>query len=136
MPLIDVFQDAGDGIVTSIDKNKRIYRVGEADNYVDYLETQENESRSWVGLTKRCALDQVALSPQPAGAFESYSWSAQEDVRAVGSYTVTRNYTKTKTEVYTSTPVPALNKPTISSGRPSVETMLILKTLELKLLAQ
>lgn len=116
MSLINIFQDAGDGIVTSQRKNIRIYRVGEENDYVDYLETEEFESRVWVGLTKQCALNHILLAPQPSGSFESYSWSAEEDSRVIESYKVRRDFSKKITEVYAQTAAPPSTAPSISTG--------------------
>lgn len=111
MSLINIFEDAGEGIVTSKSTGKRIYRVGDESLSVDYLETSENESRSWVGISQQCAINQVAAAPQPTGSFESYTWSTQEDSRVIGSYIVNREYSKTSRVLYSPGSSPQLAAP-------------------------
>lgn len=98
MALISDFATAGAGIVTSYGVTTREYRVdGPGQFYELYKEENFTETRIWVALTEACAKGEVDDNDQPAGDNEYYSYSASEDRRHVGSYTLTREYGKTVT---------------------------------------
>lgn len=120
MALINDWVDAGEGIIVSKNNGNRKYRVGDANDYIDYLEVEISETRVWVGLTYACAAAKVDENEQPNGIDEVYSWTLDEDSRIIGSYQVQREYQKSFTAQIGTTPVPTLDGPTISHGQTSI----------------
>lgn len=120
MALINDWVDAGEGIIVSKNNGNRKYRVGDVNDYIDYLEVEVSETRVWVGLTYACAVAKVDENEQPNGIDEVYSWTLDEDSRIIGSYQVQREYQKSFTAQIGTTPVPTLDGPTISHGQTSI----------------
>ena len=93
----------GDGILTSVDVNIRVWRVYGYANVVKYTESIKTEVREWVALTKTIAQTTAEAASQAgldAGVVASYA--ASEDSRTIASYklvkTITYAATVTKTD--------------------------------------
>ena len=93
----------GDGILTSVDVNIRVWRVFGFGSIYKYTESIKTEVREWVALTKTIAQTTAEAATQSgleAGATASYS--ATEDNRTVASYKLVKTIeyaaTVTKTE--------------------------------------
>jgi hypothetical protein len=117
MALIESFDLAGQGIVTSFNKSNRNYRVGEANDFIDYRETITTEAREWVGLTYNAALTQVERNVQPGDKTATFTWSFREDNRIVGSYVVERLFESKATTTTGSTDIPNMVIPLMTAGR-------------------
>ena len=77
----------GDGILTSVDVNIRVWRVYGVSKIYVYTESIKTEVREWVALTKTIAQATAETADQSgldAGATASYV--ASEDSRTIASY--------------------------------------------------
>ena len=84
----------GDGNMVDSDVQTREYvALNAAGKLTDYTEDTETETREWVALTQAAAEAAVAANAQPVGG-GTYTWSAAESVREVGSYKVRRLFRK------------------------------------------
>lgn len=128
MPLINNFELAGPGVVTSFNRGNRAYRVGTANDFIDYFETTDTETVEWVGLTYNAAINQVLKNTQPGDRKATHSWSFREDNRVIGSYIVQRDYEKKVLSVVATTPTDLL-VPTFSpAGRTTTDIGFYLDT--------
>lgn len=128
MPLIENFELAGTGLVTSFNRSNRAYRVGTANDFIDYFETIDTETVEWVGLTYNAAVVQVSKNIQPGDRTATYSWSFREDNRVIGSYIVQRDYEKKVLTVVATTPT-SMTAPTLSpAGRSPTDINFYLDT--------
>ena len=120
MPLISNFNDAGDGSVVSQSRDVRRYRVGTADDFIDYVETTTQEVREWVGLTYEAAKSQVDAAPQPAQNDSSFSYMMDEDNRIIGSYKLQRSFEQKVTTTAATAPPPTIGGITWSTANATV----------------
>ena len=77
----------GDGILTSVDVNIRVWRVFSVSKIYKYTESIKNEVREWVALTKTIAQTTAETASQDGLATgASASYVASEDNRTIASY--------------------------------------------------
>jgi len=84
----------GDGILTSVDVNIRVWRVYGYVQVAVYKESIKTEVREWVALTKTIAQTTAETASQAGlaeGAVASYV--AREDQRTIASYTLIKTIT-------------------------------------------
>ena len=84
----------GDGILTSVDVNIRVWRVYGYAQVAVYKESIKTEVREWVALTKTIAQTTAETASQAGlaeGAVASYV--AREDQRTIASYTLIKTIT-------------------------------------------
>jgi hypothetical protein len=122
MALINDFSLAGEGIITSLNKSNRSYRVGEQGAFSEYKEAITTESREWVGLTYSAALSKVERNEQPGDPNATNTWTFREDNRIVGSYIVERVYERKAVISSTGEEVPRMVQPGLTiPGRSPVD---------------
>ena len=77
----------GDGILTTVDVNIRVWRVYGVSKIYVYTESIKTEVREWVALTKTIAQATAeAASQAELGEDDTASYVASEDNRTVASY--------------------------------------------------
>lgn len=109
MPLVTSWAGREPATITDKSIEQRTYRVGSADDFIDYKEIVEREIRQWKGFTENAASAKIDENEQPTGGTnQTYSWSMNEDSRVVGSYTIERQFEKKTTSVIGTTPVPVI----------------------------
>ena len=92
----------GDGILTSVDVNIRVWRVFDFTKIYKYTESIKTEVREWVALTKTIAQTTAETASQAgldSGATASYV--ASEDNRTIASYKLVKTITYAATVTLT-----------------------------------
>jgi len=88
----------GDGILTSVDVDIRVWRVYGGTQVAVYTESIKTEVREWVALAKTIAQTTAETASQAElGEGDVASYVAREDQRTIASYTLV------KTIVYAAT---------------------------------
>jgi hypothetical protein len=108
MPLITSWANRDAEILDDRSVEQRTYRVGSADDFIDYKEVVEKNVNRWVGFTEAAASAHIDTNEQPADISVTNSWAMNEDQRVVGSYTITRTQEKKTTSVVGTTPPPVI----------------------------
>lgn len=108
MALVNNFENAGPGIVTSYNVDSRNYRVGDDIAFIDYREEIITEEREWVGLTYDAAIAVVQQNAQPGDNKATHSWSMSESNRVVKSYAVRRVYERKESKTIAESEVPLM----------------------------
>lgn len=108
MALITKWEDRDEGIITDGAKSRRIYRVGDAGDFIDWLETVTTLRTEYRGFTEAAAAAVVEDNAQPTDPEDESvnAWSMREENRTVGSYTVIVDNELKEVEQYDASPVP------------------------------
>jgi hypothetical protein len=108
MALITKWEDRGEGIITDGAKSRRIYRVGDAGDFIDWQETVTTLRTEYRGFTEAAAVAVVEANEQPTDPEDESinAWSMREDNRTVGSYTVIVDNELKEVEQYDASPIP------------------------------
>jgi hypothetical protein len=114
MPLVTSWANRGDAILEDRSVEQRTYRVGAADDFIDYKEVVEKNVNKWVGFDEAAASAHIDTNQQPSDVTIANSWAMNEDQRVVGSYTITRSQEKKTVSVVGSTPTPTIGAVTFS----------------------
>ena len=92
----------GDGILTSVDVDIRVWRVYYYSKIAKYTEAIKTEVREWVALTKTIAQTTAeAASQAGSGVGAVASYVAKEDQRTIASYTLIKTITSAATVTQT-----------------------------------
>jgi len=114
MPLITSWANRDAEILDDRSVEQRTYRVGQADDFIDYKEVVEKNVNRWLGFDEAAASAHIDTNQQPADVTIANSWTMNEDQRVVGSYTITRSQEKKTVSVIGSTPPPTIGSVTFS----------------------
>lgn len=94
----------GDQLVTSHKTETRVFLTAvrgitsDSELIMRNTETIETKSEVWYTLTYAAAEAERSANVQPEDEDEKYSYSISRDQKVIGSYTLTRNYTKVTIE--------------------------------------
>ena len=97
----------GDGILTSVDVDIRVWRVYGYTQVAKYIESIKTEVREWVALTETIAKTTAEAASQVGlGTGVTASYAATEDMRTVASYKLVKTilYAATVTRTYEAYP--------------------------------
>lgn len=114
MPLINTWADRGNSVLVDKSTEQRVYRVGSEDDFIDYKEVVSKEVEQWPGFSESGAnavLDaagapDTAAEWQPTDTLATFSYSMNEGLRSVNSYTLERVYERKKVDKVGATPIP------------------------------